>query len=309
MDFDLTDEQRLIRETARDFTDNEIVRSRARQRPQRTTSTSSSSRKIAAQGYLGAIVPREYGGAGLDYLTYGARRRGDRPRLLGDAHGDLGPDLARLLGDPEVGHRGAEAALPAEALLGRVARLLRPDRARHRLRRRQPEDARDARPTAAGSINGAKMWISLGNHAKVALIFAQTDPSLGPPRPRLLPRRHRPAGLQAAGRSTTRWACTAPTPPSIALDDVEVGRRRAARRGRRRLQGRDELARLAAATASPPAASGSARAALDESVRYAKERDAVRPPDRELPARAGDDRRHGRADRRRADARLAGRRT
>ena len=25
-------------------------------------------------------------------------------------------------------------------------------------------------------INGAKMFISLGNHAKVALIFAQTDP-------------------------------------------------------------------------------------------------------------------------------------
>src|SRR6202044_2990624 len=28
-------------------------------------------RKIAEQGYLGAIVPPEYGGAGLDYLTYG----------------------------------------------------------------------------------------------------------------------------------------------------------------------------------------------------------------------------------------------
>ncbi len=28
-------------------------------------------------------------------------------------------------------------------------------------------------------INGAKMWISMGNYAKVALIFAQTDPSLG----------------------------------------------------------------------------------------------------------------------------------
>jgi butyryl-CoA dehydrogenase len=28
-------------------------------------------------------------------------------------------------------------------------------------------------------INGAKMWISMGNYAKVALIFAQTDPELG----------------------------------------------------------------------------------------------------------------------------------
>src|SRR5437763_738004 len=27
-------------------------------------------------------------------------------------------------------------------------------------------------------INGAKMWISMGNHAKLALVFAQTDPEL-----------------------------------------------------------------------------------------------------------------------------------
>jgi len=29
------------------------------------------------------------------------------------------------------------------------------------------------------TINGAKMWISMGNHASLALIFAQTDPELG----------------------------------------------------------------------------------------------------------------------------------
>ena len=28
-------------------------------------------------------------------------------------------------------------------------------------------------------INGAKMWISLANHAKLCLVFAQTDPALG----------------------------------------------------------------------------------------------------------------------------------
>jgi butyryl-CoA dehydrogenase len=37
-----------------------------------------------------------------------------------------------------------------------------------------------ARRTDSGwVINGAKMFISLGNHAKLALIFAQTDPELG----------------------------------------------------------------------------------------------------------------------------------
>ena len=117
MDFDLTDEQRLIRETAREFTDNEIVAARARERPRTSTSTLELVAKIADQGYLGAIVPREYGGAGLDYLTYGLIveevGRGDSAMRTVD----LGADLARLLGDPALGHRGAEAALPAQAVL------------------------------------------------------------------------------------------------------------------------------------------------------------------------------------------------
>ncbi len=70
MDFELTDEQRLIRETARNFTDNEIVE-RARENDRNEHFDMELVEKIAAQGYLGAIVPREYGGAGLDYLTYG----------------------------------------------------------------------------------------------------------------------------------------------------------------------------------------------------------------------------------------------
>jgi alkylation response protein AidB-like acyl-CoA dehydrogenase len=37
-----------------------------------------------------------------------------------------------------------------------------------------------ARKTDSGwVINGSKMWISMGNHAKVALVFAQTDPEQG----------------------------------------------------------------------------------------------------------------------------------
>ena len=69
MDFDLTDEQRLIRDTAREFTDNEIVE-RARENDRNEHFDLELVAMIAHQGYLGAIVPREYGGAGLDYLTY-----------------------------------------------------------------------------------------------------------------------------------------------------------------------------------------------------------------------------------------------
>ena len=70
MDFDLTDEQRLIKQTAREFTDNELIE-RTRENARNHHFDLELVRKIADQGYLGAIVPREYGGAGLDYLTYG----------------------------------------------------------------------------------------------------------------------------------------------------------------------------------------------------------------------------------------------
>jgi len=60
MDFDLTDEQRLIKQTAREFTDNEIVQ-QTRENARNHHFDLELVRKIADQGYLGAIVPQEYG--------------------------------------------------------------------------------------------------------------------------------------------------------------------------------------------------------------------------------------------------------
>ena len=70
MDFDLTDEQRLIKETAREFADKEIVL-QSRENARKHHFDMEMVEKVAKQGYLGAIVPAEYGGAGLDYLSYG----------------------------------------------------------------------------------------------------------------------------------------------------------------------------------------------------------------------------------------------
>src|SRR5919107_285022 len=70
MDFALSDEQELIRETARAFTDREIV-PRARENDRNHHFDTELVAKIADQGFLGAIVPRDYGGAGLDNLSYG----------------------------------------------------------------------------------------------------------------------------------------------------------------------------------------------------------------------------------------------
>ena len=69
IDFELTDEQRLIRDTAREFTDGEIV-PRARDNDRNEHFDTDLVKKIADMGFLGAIVPEEYGGRGVDYRTY-----------------------------------------------------------------------------------------------------------------------------------------------------------------------------------------------------------------------------------------------
>src|SRR5687767_10302538 len=69
IDFELTDEQRLIRETAREFSDREIA-PRARENDRNEHFDTELVQKIADMGFLGAIVPEEYGGRGVDYRTY-----------------------------------------------------------------------------------------------------------------------------------------------------------------------------------------------------------------------------------------------
>ncbi len=291
MDFDLTDEQRLIKDTAREFTDNEIV-VQSRENARNHHFDLELVKKIADQGYLGAIVPQEYGGAGLDYLSYGLIveeiGRGDSA----DPHRHLRADLARLLGDPQVGHRGAEAEVPAEALLRRVARLLRADRARHRLRRGQPEDARHEDRQRLG--HQRREDVDLDGQLR------EGRADLRPDRPlarlqgtRVLPRRHRPARLQSAARSSTRWGCTPPTPPR--------SRSKTWRSPRTDMLGgigdgfKVAMSALDSGRYSVAAGCvGICQGCVEESVKYAKEREQFGTPDRELPAGAGDDRRHGR---------------
>jgi alkylation response protein AidB-like acyl-CoA dehydrogenase len=174
MDFELNDEQRLIRETARAFTDNEIIE-RARENDRNEHFDVELVRKIADQGYLGAIVPREYGGAGLDYLTYGLVveeiGRGDSAmRTVISVQTSLVCSAILRWGTEEQKQHYLPKLCAGE-WLGCFG-LTEPDTG---------SDAANQRTRARKSnggwvINGGKMWISMGNHARVALIFAQTDP-------------------------------------------------------------------------------------------------------------------------------------
>lgn len=69
-DFGLTDVQIAVRKTARKFAENEILPvidqyEREGRFPRDIVE------KAADLGYLGAIIPEEYGGAGLDFVSYG----------------------------------------------------------------------------------------------------------------------------------------------------------------------------------------------------------------------------------------------
>jgi alkylation response protein AidB-like acyl-CoA dehydrogenase len=174
MEFELSDEQRLIRETARDFTDNEIVE-RARENDRNEHFDLELVSKLADQGYLGAIVPREYGGAGLDYLTYGLIveeiGRGDSAmRTVVSVQTSLVCSAILRWGTEEQKQHYLPKLCSGE-WLGCFA-LTEPDTG---------SDAASQRTRARCEgdewvINGAKMFISMGNHARVALVFAQTDP-------------------------------------------------------------------------------------------------------------------------------------
>ncbi len=219
MDFDLSDEQRMIRETARTFTDNEIVE-RARQNDRNEHFDTELVSMIADQGYLGAIVPREYGGAGLDYVTYAIvveeiGRGCSAMRTVISVQTSLVCSALLRWGTEEQKQRYLPKLCSGEWLgcFGLTEPDTGSDAANQRTR---------ARRTDSGwLINGAKMWISLGNHAKLALIFAQTDPEKGhrglacflveTDQPGFQPQEiHHKMGLRGSDTA------------SISLDDVEV---------------------------------------------------------------------------------------
>jgi alkylation response protein AidB-like acyl-CoA dehydrogenase len=176
VNLDLTDEQRLIRETARDFADREII-PRARENDRAERFDLELVQRIADMGYLGAPVAEEYGGRSLDYISYG---------LVVEEIG-RGDSSARTV-----------VSVQTSLVAGSIEQWGTEDQKREILPKlcsgewlgcfglTEPGTGSDAASVATRatkrnggwSISGSKMFISLGNNAKVAMIFAQTDPEL-----------------------------------------------------------------------------------------------------------------------------------
>jgi len=69
-DFELTETQKMVRTMARDFARKEIIPN-VQQWEKKGGYPKDIIRKMGELGFLGVFIPEEYGGAGLDYLSYG----------------------------------------------------------------------------------------------------------------------------------------------------------------------------------------------------------------------------------------------
>jgi butyryl-CoA dehydrogenase len=171
---ELSDEQRLIVETARDFVDNEVI-PRARDSDRAERFDAELARRLGDMGYLGAPVAEEYGGRGLDYTTYGLIveevGRGDSSmRTVVSVQTSLVCGSFERWGSEEQKRRWLPRICAGDAF--GCFGLTEPDTG---------SDAASLRTRAlkidgGWRISGQKMWISFGNVADVALIFAQTEP-------------------------------------------------------------------------------------------------------------------------------------
>ena len=174
IDFELTDEQKLIRETARDFSDGEIV-PRARENDRNEHFDTELVKKIADMGFLGAIVPEDYGGRGVDYRTYALiveeiGRGCSAMRTVVSVVTSLVCSSIVRWGSEEQKQEWLPQLCSGDALgcFGLTEPDTGSDAANLKTRARQVD--------GKWRITGGKMWISLGNYSKLALVFAQTDP-------------------------------------------------------------------------------------------------------------------------------------
>ena len=177
MDFELTEEQRMIRDLARDFAQNEIAPIAARidetgEFPHETI------KQMGELGLMGLEAPEEYGGAGADTVSYVLAV--EEISKVCATHGAIMSVNNSLVcyGINEFGteeqKRRFLVPLASGQALGAYA-LTEPQ---------SGSDAGNIRTIAVRDgddyiINGHKSWITCGPVADYIITFVSTDPSKG----------------------------------------------------------------------------------------------------------------------------------
>ncbi len=173
MDFELSETQRLIKETAADFARTRIAPV-ARENDAEERFPADIVREMGTLGMFGGPVPEEYGGAGLDYVSYAILNE-EISKACSSVRTVLSVQLSLvattiLKWGSEAQKRKYLPRLCSAEWLGCFG-LTEPDAG---------SDAQSlktfAEKTADGwRLNGQKIWISNGGVARLALVVAQTD--------------------------------------------------------------------------------------------------------------------------------------
>jgi len=264
----LTDEQRAIRDTTRDFVRKEIA-PYAAEWDRSATVPLETVRRAGALGLFGVCVPPEWGGVGADFTSY----------ILATeelAYGDAG--VCNMLSATNAfGWKLRDHGTPEQK-----ARYLRPVASGHELACllfTEPQAGSDAanqqtRAVTRGDrwvINGTKTFITSGRSASVAVLLAVTDPAAGKRGiSAFLTRTDRP-GYRVV-RVEDKLGHRSNDTCQIALEDLEVSRDDmlgAPGQGLKIALAYLDTGRIGVAAQ----AVGVARAALDTALAYARERE------------------------------------
>jgi butyryl-CoA dehydrogenase len=174
MQFDLTEDQRAVRDMVREFAAKEIMPV-ASQHDRNHSFPMATTRRMGELGLLGITVPQEYGGPGADYVSFAlvaeelARADASHSVIFGaNASLSVGPIMAF---GSEAQKQKWLPGLASGKLLGCYA-LTEPE---------SGSDAGSLRTSARREgdhyvIDGAKQFITNGGVADVCILFARTDP-------------------------------------------------------------------------------------------------------------------------------------
>jgi alkylation response protein AidB-like acyl-CoA dehydrogenase len=177
MDFSFTDDQRLIQDTVRRFMESE-VRPNVRQRDREEKFAGAEIRRLGELGCCGMLIPEEWGGAGLDTISYVlmleevARVDASMAVALSVTNSVVAWPLWRHGNDEQ--RRKYLPRLARGEILGAFC-LTEPqagsDAAALETRAERSGDGKTYR------LNGTKSWVTSGGESGLYLVFAKINPA------------------------------------------------------------------------------------------------------------------------------------